>query len=206
MFGVGALKELKDEHMSLEAGRAEFTYTSGSAVGAMTNTAELRHETPRVRPANFHLAKSRADELTASYSTPPIPVLEIAERNGVNVVFADFGKHNEVVAGFCDFGAAKLFVNAKDIRTRQMFTMAHELGHWLLHRDVFLADPSRYPVLPRFQEGEPGNVFEQEANAFAANLLVPSRLLTPVKASPVSALADIFGVSRTMMEFRLRHV
>ncbi|WP_162236097.1 ImmA/IrrE family metallo-endopeptidase [Devosia sp. Leaf64] len=153
----------------------------------------------------YKLAQARADALTVRYSTPPIPVLEIAEQTGVNVVFSDFGKHSDTVAGFCDFEARRLYVNAKDIRTRQLFTMAHELGHWVMHREVFLRDPSRYPVLPRFQSVEASNIFEREANCFAANLLVPKRLLDPVRNSPVSTLAEVFGVSRAMMENRLKN-
>lgn len=157
-----------------------------------------------LRP-RYSLAQARADDLTSKYSTPPIPVLEIAERSGVNVVFADFGKHSDAVAGFCDFEARKLFVNSKDVRPRQVFTIAHELGHWILHREVFLREPAKYPVLPRFQSVQESNVFEREANCFAANLLVPKRLLGPVRHSPVTTLAEVFGVSRAMMENRLKN-
>ncbi|MFP5077482.1 ImmA/IrrE family metallo-endopeptidase [Rhizobium sp. YIM 134829] len=153
---------------------------------------------------NYKAAKAEADRLTKIYSAPSIPVIEIAEQNGVNVLFSDLGRFRENIAGFCDFQAARLYVNRDDSTTRQMFTIAHELGHWLLHRDAFLADPERYPVLPRFQKPDENNAFEREANAFAANLLVPDHLLEPVKGAPVSALADVFGVSRTMMEYRLK--
>lgn len=151
-------------------------------------------------------AEQAADDLTAEYSTPPIPVLEIAENSGVNVVFVDFGKHSETVSGLCDFKGKRIFVNAKDKSERQSFTIAHELGHWLLHRDIFLENPSRYPVLPRFSAPDESDRLEKEANKFAACLLVPSKLLLPVKGSPVSALARIFRVSRTMMEFRVKNV
>lgn len=152
------------------------------------------------------LAERKANELTAGYSSPPIPVVEIAESNGVDVVFADFGTHSQKVAGFCDFGAAKLYVNKSDIYERQLFTIAHEFGHWVLHRDYFLEHPEKYPVLPRFQSVDRNNPMEQEANKFAACLLVPERLLRPVSQAPVSALASVFKVSKTMMEFRLKNV
>src|SRR5690606_28199437 len=104
-----------------------------------------------MRP-RWTLAQQTADRLTQDYSAPPIPVHEIAENNGVNVVFADFGEHSEKVSGFCDFNARRLYVNADDTTERQSFTIAHELGHWLLHREAFLAEPDKYPVLPRFSE------------------------------------------------------
>ena len=144
--------------------------------------------------------------MTECYSSPPIPVLEIAEENGVKVVFASFGDYSEAVSGYFDFEKAKLFVNAEDRTQRQSFTIAHELGHWLMHRDVFLNDPDKYPVLPRFSKPDISDPREKEANTFAAHLLVPDHLLKPVLSPTVgaAALSDVFFVSRTMMEIRMR--
>lgn len=160
-----------------------------------------RLEKPRWR----HVERT-ANELSAGFSAPPIPVLEIAESHGVDVVFADFGDTGEKVAGFCDFENAQLFVNADDILTRQTFTIAHELGHWILHKAYFDQHPQEYHILPRFQSVAESDAFEKEANFFAANLLVPRRLLEPVKSAGVSQLANIFAVSRMMMENRLKNV
>tara|TARA_R110002049_G_C9097405_1_gene556741 strand:- start:812 stop:1297 length:486 start_codon:yes stop_codon:yes gene_type:complete len=154
----------------------------------------------------WSVAEQEARRLAEPYSSPPIPVLEIAESNGVNVIFADFGENSEKVAGLCDFPNARIYINEVEAPDRQAFTMAHELGHWILHRDVFLEDPDRYPVFPRFSQPNQADPLEKEANKFAACLLVPLRLLRPVKDAPVSQLASIFGVSRTMMEYRLRNV
>ncbi|MCE8509799.1 ImmA/IrrE family metallo-endopeptidase [Ruegeria pomeroyi] len=77
------------------------------------------------RPRWDHAA-SKANELTADFSSPPIPVYEIAERNGVNVVFVDFGEHAESVSGLCDFKSARIYVNKDDSPERQAFTMGHE--------------------------------------------------------------------------------
>lgn len=149
---------------------------------------------------------ARAEELAKVYSVPPIPVLEIAESHGVDVVFASFGLEGERVAGFCDFAESKLYVNADDKKERQTFTIAHELGHWILHKEFFDKNPDRYNILPRFQSVAVSDAFEKEANCFAANLLVPMNLIQPVKNAPVEILADIFAVSRTMMEYRLKNV
>ena len=154
----------------------------------------------------WKLVKQKADDLTDVYSAPPIPALEIAESHGVDVVFAKFGSSADQVAGFCDFGSSKIYVNADDITQRQTFTIAHELGHWLLHREFFDANPDAYTIFPRFQMVEDSNPYEKEANYFAANLLVPLRLLKAVKDAPVSRLASAFAVSRTMMEYRVKNV
>lgn len=157
------------------------------------------------RVANYRLAEQRAGSLTSVYSTPPIPALEIAERNGVDVEFTRFAGF-EQIAGFCDFAEHKLYVSEEDPVNRQTFTIAHELGHWVLHRSLYTSNPERYRALPRFQQVDRKDPLEQEANCFAANLLVPTSLVKPVRHFPVSELANIFAVSREMMEFRLKNV
>lgn len=158
------------------------------------------------RKPDYLRAAAMADKLTNPYSAPPVPVLEVAEQNGVNVIFADFDEYSDRVAGLCDFSAAEILVNKDDYTSRQMFTIAHELGHWMLHRDHFLRHPDLYPVLPRFQKTLKKDPFEQEANAFAANLLVPKRLLLPLIGAPIAVLARIFAVSQEMMEYRVKDV
>lgn len=153
----------------------------------------------------WELAESKANELTSDLVAPPVPVIEIAEESGVDVVFADFGEHSKAVSGFCDFKGATLYVNKDDIIERKTFTIAHELGHWLLHREKFIAEPDTYAVLPRFSAPE-RNPVEQEANHFAANLLVPRRFLMPVIDVPTAQLAHIFGMSRLMMDYRVKNV
>jgi Zn-dependent peptidase ImmA (M78 family) len=153
----------------------------------------------------WSLAEREAEKLSSGFSRPPIPVHEIAESNGANVVFVDFGKHAEAVSGFCDFSKARLYINKDDSLERQAFTIAHELGHFILHRDQFIANPNKYTVLPRFSDPNKEDPLEKEANKFAACLLVPDHLLGPVKDAPVNQLAGIFRVSRTMMEFRVRN-
>ncbi|EGJ19619.1 hypothetical protein RSWS8N_15704 [Cereibacter sphaeroides WS8N] len=151
----------------------------------------------------YSVTKRAADHLTAGINSPPIPVRRIAEKQGVDVVFADFGKHSDTVAGFCDFARKKLYVNGDERTERQSFTIAHELGHWMLHRGLFAAHPELYPALPRRSDPNRGCTLEKEANHFAAHLLVPDRLLKPVLHAPAETLAPAFGVSVMMMGFRL---
>lgn len=157
------------------------------------------------RKPEFDRARAAARKLGGIFSEPPIPVLEIAEDNGVDVVFAGFGPNNDTVAGLCDFMNRKIYINRDDKRPRQMFTMAHELGHWMLHRAEFEEHPELYQIMPRFQQANRECPLEKEANAFAAELLVPKHLLDDVRNAPTAALADVFGVSRTMMEYRLKN-
>jgi Zn-dependent peptidase ImmA (M78 family) len=120
-------------------------------------------------------------------------------------VFSGFEAFADSVAGFCDFRAKRTYVNAADPTNRQTFTIAHELGHWVLHLEYYLAHPERYPVLPRYGRPENSDPLEREANFFAAHLLVPDRLLRPVIGAPITSLASAFAVSREMMEHRVKN-
>ena len=52
---------------------------------------------------NYRGARKLAGKLVEDYTAPSIPAVEVAEQNGVNVIFADMGKFKDEVAGFCDF-------------------------------------------------------------------------------------------------------
>ena len=112
-----------------------------------------------------------------------------------------------VVSGLSYRGAfAAIFINSNHSKERRLFTLAHELGHILFHleRDrqetfVSLFSSSRDPA-------------EKQANAFAAELLMPAQLvddLLPTAAgrlgepAGLESFARLFNVSRDAMFYRL---
>ncbi|MGE5590999.1 MAG: ImmA/IrrE family metallo-endopeptidase [Bacillota bacterium] len=80
-------------------------------------------------------------------------------------------------------------------RQRQRFTLAHEIGHWMLHRN----DQEYFAHRP----GSRGR-YEREANQFAAELLMPFPALQ--KAAGQMAFGELaahFEVSREALAIRL---
>jgi Zn-dependent peptidase ImmA (M78 family) len=149
-----------------------------------------------------------ADFLSVEFESPLIPVKRIAEERGIDVVFKDFAKFSDV-AGLCDFSASSMYVNNAETFEEQMFTIAHELGHWELHRSLFDTASSsdsqgyEYEVLMRDHTIKPGdNPLEDEANLFARHLLVPSRLLKSVSHATDETLARMFVVSTKLIAQR----
>lgn len=71
-----------------------------------------------------------------------------------------------------------VLVNATDILTRRRFTMAHELGHHLLHRPRVQFGMLRYDLAAEdgghLSEGALQRI-EEEADLFAANMLMPEQ-------------------------------
>lgn len=92
-----------------------------------------------------------------------------------------------------------IIVRAQDPFVRKRFTVAHEIAHYLLHRNLFrgeLVDDALY----RSTLGTP---IEAEANAFAADLLMPWHLLNEHPGLSAEELAILFQVSNEAMRIRL---
>lgn len=104
-------------------------------------------------------------------------------------------------------------VNALESETRQRFTAAHELAHYLLHRDL-MGDGKRMHrhIDTLFSEGkQSGDVVfkrshEIEANRIAAQIVMPKKLVEQEysKNPDTAALATKFGVSKAAMDIRLK--
>jgi len=76
----------------------------------------------------------------------------------------------------------EIWVNAREAEEwppRRRFTIAHELGHWQLHRDGGKAVYCRASALDAEDAEVPQAIPEpeEEANVFAAALLMPARLI-----------------------------
>lgn len=105
-------------------------------------------------------------------------------------------------------------VNADDPAPRRRFTAAHELAHYLLHRDLMEADGDRMKRhtdrLYGAAEDNPNSPFkrhhEVQANRLAAQIIMPGKLVREEfgKNAHVAALAERFGVSNQAMEIRLK--
>ncbi len=98
---------------------------------------------------------------------------------------------------------------------RQRFTVAHELGHWALHPGRLLIFDRPMRVNRRDSVSAMATDREEiQANAFAAALLMPERLVRQsVSELPASEgrdpdraaarLAGLFDVSTLAMSFRI---
>lgn len=137
---------------------------------------------------------------------PPIDVFALCTRCGVLVLRRPFP---DALSGlvFSHEGGAIIGVNTLHSDTRQRFSTAHELGHFILghhersrsYEDSFHIDVS---------EGNPAGIdlrAERAANEFAADLLMPRRFIAAeFEHSPnPAALASRFEVSELAMGYRL---
>jgi Zn-dependent peptidase ImmA (M78 family) len=109
----------------------------------------------------------------------------------------------------------EIWVNAEEGRqwpARRRFTIAHELGHWRLHRDVeergvFCRAATIEPQDTRARPPLPPA--EDEANVFAAAVLMPAWLVRECYARDrhdFPKLCNTFGASGAAMGRRLHAV
>lgn len=142
-------------------------------------------------------------------SRPPVRVEEAISALGIDyrVIPMNPGESGRIER--LSDGRYRITVNANESRVRQRFTAAHELGHYLLHRDLLvhghmdrLFDPSpdTNPPAPFTRKQE------YQANQTAANILMPRSRVERLYLDgvPVPQLAREFDVSVAAMKIRLQ--
>ncbi|ETI96838.1 MAG: hypothetical protein Q606_CBAC00012G0004 [Intestinibacter bartlettii DORA_8_9] len=88
-----------------------------------------------------------------------------------------------------------VYFNAINENGRDRFTMAHELGHYLMHTRDELVFTRNQIKLKSYEDSE------WQANTFASELLMPEYLIT--KYDNIFTLMNRFGVSKSAAKVRL---
>jgi Zn-dependent peptidase ImmA (M78 family) len=119
--------------------------------------------------------------ITSKREEFPILVENIAEQFlGYNIDITNEGLFaNPKLLGGISFETDTIFVNAsiEDHEGRYNFTIAHEIGHHVLHKEIFCNSlVSKDKILCREISTKP--LAEQQADRFAAALLMPRKEIT----------------------------
>jgi hypothetical protein len=158
-------------------------------------------------------------------AAPPVPVERIArsllglfvdEADDIRALPGAPGDQGRL-SGMLDPAEMVIWIDRGEARRspgRRRFTIAHEVGHLLLHvptsREAFYDRPAD---IREVEEGAPGEGVrglrrrEREANVFARELLMPETLLNEQASATgfnLPALAERFEVSVPAMRLRLR--
>lgn len=151
-------------------------------------------------------------EIIRRYSSElPIDVVSIIRELGISYREKELASHQS--GYFKNTGSGyEIDVNAKDGKQRKRFTAAHELGHYVLHRDLLKAGQHMdrlYNAEARSTPSEPfTSVHEVQANRFAGNLLLPAANVRDLfqKGLDPAQLAQAFGVSIPAINIRLANL
>lgn len=151
------------------------------------------------------LTLEEANKIIESFQeTAPVNVHELANKLGLEVYTSSVVPKN--VSGAIienkETNRYRIITNAKHPFVRQRFTIAHEIAHFLLHKNL-IGDGIQEDALYRSGLSEQREV---EANAFAANILMPWHLIEEALdegAESTEQLADKLNVSKSAMSIRI---
>lgn len=136
----------------------------------------------------------------------PVDVHAIAEELGLGLVVdrsmsddisGKIERHRASRAGY------RITVNGRHSGTRQRFTVAHEIAHYVLHSDLIgdgIVDDAMY-------RSSRGDHIERQANLYAAAVLMPAPLVRQKFREGVRSygeMAKTFEVSYQVAEIRMK--
>jgi Zn-dependent peptidase ImmA (M78 family) len=139
----------------------------------------------------------------------PVPVEEMADKLGIKISRAPSSDFSGLLIR--KDGRALIGVNSNEAQVRQRFTIAHEIGHFVLHpkKDAFVDYRDNKKNAMRTPR-------EIHANMFAAALLMPGKPLMAdfkklasnglVTDDELAVLAEKYKVSEESMRFRLMNL
>jgi Zn-dependent peptidase ImmA (M78 family) len=146
------------------------------------------------------------DFIASFHNELPVKVGNIASQLGVKIKVSTLqtGISGEIRN---ESGQYVIRVNRHDTKERQRFTIAHEIGHFMLHKELIgdgIIDDALY-------RSKLSDKLEAEANKFAADILMPWNVMKQkisefdeLSGEPLyEALSSIFEVSTTAIKIRL---
>lgn len=169
--------------------------------------------------------ENKASELLEQFNLKciPTPIEKLASKLKLSIIPYDLGSS---VSGalFIQNEVAAIGVNPSESGVRRRFTIAHELGHYILHKkekETLFVDKKSLALQVHFRDEESSTGArkkEREANAFAAAILMPADLVKEQLgklAAEDSGMSDedvckflsrTFEVSPIAMSYRLTNL
>lgn len=169
----------------------------------MNTATELRGS---VTVINLNNAREHASNILQRYHLGDLPIdpVALAKRMRIQIKPSRF-KKDWISGGIHKEGnETTIYVKSTDSLSRQRFTVAHEIGHYIMHMDEIGKD-GLLEKIDMFRDPNDNSLKELEANEFAASLLMPEgkvRQYWGIYGS-TEVLADMFCVSLSAMSYRL---
>lgn len=144
-----------------------------------------------------HSAPVKTDDLARDLGLP------VEEKPMPEGVAGQIKRDGKTESGF------RIFVNEKDSPRRRRFTIAHEVAHFLLHRNL-IGDGITDENEGEMYRSNLRNEYEIEANHLASDIIMPVALVRKARADDPAIdwkkLADLFEVSPGAMQIRLKQI
>ena len=159
------------------------------------------------------IIESEADQLLVhtDINNPPVCVKQVAAHLGIKIEETDLGEDCSGVL-VRNGDRAVIGVNKEHHPNRQRFSIAHEIGHFMLHEGDTYIDKGYRVQFRDLESGSGTKGEEMDANAFAAALLMPAEWVKEAfyqqpfeltEDDVLQMLAQKFQVSTQAMSYRL---
>lgn len=133
----------------------------------------------------------------------PVDVVKIATEIGIDIFETELKKE---ISGAIRYDSTNrsfsILLNKKNSPKRKRFTIAHELGHYFLHKSILQNDEIHIDILYRKNVND---YEEKKVDYFAGALLMNEMLLRKIykQTDSITELSEIFDVSDSAMTVRL---
>jgi Zn-dependent peptidase ImmA (M78 family) len=134
-----------------------------------------------------------------------LPLNTIADFLQFRITLFQPQENNKEISGAIDYPQRIIHINSLDNVGRQRFTISHEFGHMLVHSE-YQDEPGWVYDFRLPDVNHKKSIREQEADLFAAELLMPIELLREqldINAGNLQAVANAFQVSMEALRYRL---
>ncbi|MCB4767831.1 ImmA/IrrE family metallo-endopeptidase [Ancylobacter sp. Lp-2] len=140
--------------------------------------------------------------------TPPVDVFAIAKALGLYVRVASDLPDNvsgKIEAPWFNGDSYTVSINGRHSSTRQRFTLAHEIAHFVLHRSLIgdgIVDDAMY-------RSDRSDDIERQANSYAATILMPAPLVRAAFSAGTkdyAGMSRLFDVSSEVARIRMREL
>lgn len=170
----------------------------------------LRHDGGGIDLADADLIKTPSWFLMyakkQNIETVPLDLTAVCDKIGIQIVYQTLGQLDGFdIAGILSSNDNRwsMYINKKYGHTWQRFIIAHELGHYFLHRQdrSIFTDSVFFRAVYCTEEQK----LEWQANEFAASILMPRDVVARLvdEGSDWQTLADTFQVSMLVMRYQL---
>ncbi len=141
-----------------------------------------------------------------------VDVVKLANRFGIKVYEYPFGEGVSGAVRKKENGEVSIYISDQDSVARQRFSIAHELAHAVLHKDLV----DSHKVIKR-SKNDFSNI-EIEANKLAEEILMPEKAISrfikeenldknaEINSSIIQKIAEAFKVSTMVAIIRLRNL
>jgi Zn-dependent peptidase ImmA (M78 family) len=176
------------------------------ALRDLSSPPRMRHLTMTDFSFSYRIEKSDLQILRQFTNETPVKVGALAAALGLRVVLASLPMNISGLIQPDDQGFV-VKINRFESKERQRFTIAHEIAHYLIHRDRInagIVDSVLY-------RSKLSSRMEAEANRLAADIVMPSDAVNAamqnygntVGENGIAELAEQFGVSKQAMAIRV---